>query len=236
MPPLDLYDVGFVGVAGASGANDWTETFNFESDSGWSLVAGSNGTIDVDPPAEANKLDYDLVEDLCSSTARKMFAEGELSDTFWTMLANEVIWTLVDTVPAPLFYGASDNDLPMKDANSKDFLGGLMAGCGTVNKGDHGCTKDGTAGTSYSLCWTGNGSGSDNWDTLFRTSSTTARYIVYPDSNRSGTASYDETFDVLSTTMGLDRILACGANDGAGGRRSAGTIDEIIFKNEVNEE
>lgn len=218
-----------------AGANDWEETFNFESDSGWSLVAGSNGTIDVDPPAEVNKLDFDLVEDLCSSTARKMFAEGSLSDTMFTMLSNEVIWNTVDAVPSGLFYGASDNDLPMKDANDKDFLGGIMAGCGGTNTGEHGCSKNGTTGVSYSGCWTGNGSGSDNWDTLYRTSATGARYIVYPTSARSS-SDFDETFDVSDATIGLDRILACGHNDGGGGRRSSGTIDEIIFKNEVNEE
>jgi hypothetical protein len=214
----------------------WTETFNFESNSGWTLVTGSNGTIDVDPSGEPDKLDYDLVEDLCSSTASKTFSEGALSDTMWTMLANEIIWTSVDTIPSACFYGASNNNLPNKDSNNKDFLGGLMAGCGSTNTGTHGCTKESTNGVVYSDCWTGNGSGSDNWDTLFRTSATGARYYSYPSSDRTATPDYDDTFTVSSSCTGLDRILACGSADGAGGRRSNGTINEIIFKNEVNEE
>jgi hypothetical protein len=88
---------------------------------------------------------------------------------------------------------------------------------------------------SYSACWTGNGTGSDNWDTLYRTSATGARYIVYPTSARSS-SDFDDTWVVNSATIGLDRILACGHADGGGGRRSSGTIDEIIFKDGVNSE
>ena len=214
-------------------ATTWSETFNFESSTGWTLVTGSNGTIDVNPIGEPNKLDFDLVDDLCSSTASKTFSEGALSDTMWTMLANDIVWTQVDSVPSACFFGASNNDLPNKDSNDKDFLGGLLAGCGTTNTGNHGCTKESTNAVVYSTCWTGNGSGSDNWDTLFRTSATGATYKSYPTSART-TPSYNTTFTVSSSCTGLDRFLACGQNDGAGGRRSSGTVDEIIFRDEVN--
>lgn len=223
------------------GANDWIETFDF-NDSYASVTSGNTGTfdgvggtIDVDDDI-ANQLSFANVDQPCSSYSSKLFAEGALSDTMFTMLADATVWTKVQQPPAPCFFGASNANVNLKDSNDCNFLGGILAGCGPTDYGNHSATKDGTNAVAYSACWTGNGSGSDNWDTLYRTSATGARYFSYPTSDRTGTPSYDETYTISSGTTDLDRFFACGQNDGPTGRDSDGKIDQIIFKNEVNEE
>lgn len=230
-PNLSLKDPAFVSVAGGGGGDDWEETFPFSSTVGWTINSGAGGTI---TPA-SNVMDYDNVDQPCFSYAAKPFANGALSDTMWTMLADKVIWTKVDSVAAPCYFGASDRDSGMKDSNTISWIGGLMAGCGPTNYGTHGASKYLATAIDYLACWLGNGTGSDNWCTNYRTSATGIRFILYPTASKTS-SDYDETGTIDSGITGLDRVICNGQDDGPYGRDSDGTIDTITFKNEVNEE
>ena len=212
-------------------AGGWVEEFPFDSITGWTINSGAGGTI----TPSSGLMDYVNVDQPCYSYASKGFSEGALSDTMWTLLADSVIWTQNDPVPAPCFFGASDRDSGLKDSNTINFIGGLTAGCGPTNTGDHACDKYLATAVSYTSCWLGNGTGSDNWDTLYRTSATGIRFILYPTSARSS-SDYDQTKTIDSGITGLDRIICNGQDDGPYGRDSDTTIDKITFKNEVNEE
>jgi hypothetical protein len=224
-----------IGQGAAGAGTDWTEIFPFTSTSGWvQYIDTGNGEIGVGELG-AGKMGYDGVDQGSGSYATKLFSKGSLSDTMWTMLVNKTIWTQVDTIPAPLFFGASDANNDINDGDSISFLGGLMAGCGSTKTGDHGAGMASLDSLAYSTCWTGNGSGSDNWDTVFRTSATGARFILYPTSAKSS-SDYDETWTISSSITGLDRTIYAGQDAGPGSRVSDGSIDEVTFKNEVNEE
>ena len=216
----------------------WEETFDFGSSFTTAASAGDTGTytgVGGTIEVSGGQMVYDNVDQPSTSYSSQLFTAGALSDTMWTMLANETIWTQVDTVPAPCFYGASNANNNLKDQNNINFLGGVLAGCGPSAFGDKATTKYGTTGIVYSTCWAGNGSGTDNWTTLFRESATTSRFKNYPTSTRSSN-DYNYTLTVNSGTTGLDRLLCCGQNAGGGSRKSDATIDQLVFKNGVNSE
>tara|TARA_B110000014_G_C19965733_1_gene499878 strand:+ start:13 stop:708 length:696 start_codon:yes stop_codon:yes gene_type:complete len=221
----------------ASG-DTWEETFDFGSSFPTAVSNGDTGTYSSTIGSVYvlnNEMTYAGVDQPCASYSSQLFTAGALSDTMWTMLANETIWTKVDAVPAPCFYGASNANNNLKDSNDLNYLGGLLAGCGPSAFGDHATTKYGTTSLVYSTCWAGNGSGSDNWTTLFRESATTSRFKNYPTSARSSD-DYNYTLTVDSGMTGLDRLLCCGQNAGPSGRKSDATIDQLVFKNGVNSE
>jgi len=216
----------------ASGAR--TEEFPFDSSTGWTIASGGTGSMTI----SGGKMNWVDVDQNFSGYATKLFAEGALSDTMFTMLADEVIWTQDQSVPAPLFYGAANKDFDMVEygTSALAFLGGLMVGCGPTNTGDHGSQRNpDTELVNYSSCWAGNGSGSDNWTTMFRTSATGARFINYPTSARTS-SDYDQTWTIFSATIGLDRVNCTGQNGGATGRKADGTCEKLTFKDEVNSE
>ena len=215
-------------------SGDWIEEFPFDSSTGWTIASGGVGTMSI----SGGKMNWINVDQNFSGYATKLFAEGALSDTMFTMLADETVWTQDDTVPAPLFYGASNKNFDMVEGGSSAlaFLGGLMVGCYIYTLGDHGSQRNpDTELVNYSTCWTGNGSGSDNWTTMFRTSATGARFINYPTSARSS-SDYDATWTIASVTIGLDRVNCTGQNGGATGRKADGTCEKLTFKDEVNSE
>tara|TARA_R110002072_G_scaffold160685_1_gene312044 strand:- start:216 stop:923 length:708 start_codon:yes stop_codon:yes gene_type:complete len=225
----------------ASG-DTWEETFAFgssfptaASDGDTGTYTGVGGTIQV----SGGQMVYDNVDQPCSSYSSQLFSGGNiLSDTMYTMLGYYTQWTFVQSPPAPCFYGASTSNNNLRDANNVTFLGGLMAGCGTTNKGDHGCNKAGTAAVAYSACWTGDGSGTKNWTVMYRTSATGSTFLVYGDNGSGGKGSqtYNDSYTISSSITGLDRLLCCGQNDSPYGRDSDGVIEELIFKNGVNSE
>ena len=232
---MTIRDQALLGAAGAGGATDWTEEFPFDSDSGWTIAAGGGGTMSI----SGGNMNWNSVDQNFSGYATKQFSSSALSDTYWTMLADQTVWTEVAGTPAPLFYGAANKDYDMVEGGTSAlaFLGGLMVGCGPSSLGDHGSQRNpDTEAVNYSLCWAGNGSGSDNWTTMFRTSSTGARFISYPTSDRTASADYDETWTIQSVTIGLDRATCTGQNGGASGRQATGACAKLTFKNEVNEE
>jgi hypothetical protein len=219
------------------GGGDWVEEFPFDDQSTWTIASGGGGTMTVN--ASSNGLmQWNGVDQNFSGYASKLFSNGALSDTMFTMLADETIWTQVDGIPAPLFYGASNKNFDMVEGGTSAlaFVGGLMVGCGGTNTGDHGSQRNpDTELVNYSTCWVGNGSGSDNWTTMFRTSATGARFINYPTSARSS-SDYDATWTIASVTIGLDRVLCTGQNGGASGRKANGSCEKLTFKDAVNEE
>jgi len=232
-PPQDIGDQALLGAVGAGGVG-WEETFDFTSSSGWTISGSVGGTITVNSTV-ANKLSFVNVDQPSNAYATKLFSNGELDDCMFTLLADDVTWISGDPVPSPLYFGAGNANLDMKDANAVSFAGCMMTGCGGINYGDHGTVKDEAVAFNYSACWIGNGTGTDDWLTFYRTSSTGARVICYPDSSKSS-SDFDDAWLISSGTSGLDRVLATAQNDGPSGRRSTGTVGQMTFKNEVNEE
>jgi hypothetical protein len=230
---IEIYN----GVTSATPAT-WTrdsasfnETFTGTQDASWSS-SGSRISIDT-----VNKrLKFDDVNDNTTDYLSKIFPEGALSDTMWTMLGQETFINSSSNLSAGVAqacYGAGNSNLDIKDNTNLSAIVAFIGGCGTNKTHRAMAHYYGANGTSQSACYSGSFS-TEYWDTLWRESATTMRYKVFSDGRSRATNVLDAPVTITNTLTGLDRFLAVGGNHGVTTRHTYGYVNAIEFWDGVN--
>jgi hypothetical protein len=208
----------------------FNETFTGTQDSSWSS-SGSKISIDT-----VNKrLKFNDVNDNTTDYLSKMFPEGALSDTMWTMLGQEtnILNTSTTTSPAQACYGAGNSNDNIKDNTSLSAIVAFIGGCGSGKTHRAMAHYYGANGTSQSACYAGSFS-TEYWDTLWRESATTMRYKVFSDGRSRATNVLDAPVTITNTLTGLDRFLAVGGAHNVTTRHTYGYVNAIEFWDGVN--
>ena len=180
----------------------WTETFAV--DTGFTQL----GTTFVVDTAGTGQLGFANVLADGTNYLTKMFPDGNLSDTMWTMLGQE---TNLESGSATAFQG----------------------GCGTTGILRALVHYNGSGGTTQTTCYVGSRN-TVYWDTLWRESATTMRYQVFSDGRARTVSVMNDAVTIASAITGLDRFQATGGDFGVPSRNLTGYVREITFNNEVN--
>ena len=179
---------------------------------------------------------FDDVNDNTTDYLSKIFPEGALSDTMWTMLGQETFINSSSNLSAGVAqacYGAGNSNLDIKDNTNLSAIVAFIGGCGTNKTHRAMAHYYGANGTSQSACYSGSFS-TEYWDTLWRESATTMRYKVFSDGRSRATNVLDAPVTITNTLTGLDRFLAVGGNHGVTTRHTYGYVNAIEFWDGVN--
>ena len=209
----------------------FNETFTGTQDSSWSS-SGSKISIDT----VNDRLKFDDVNDNTTDYLSKIFPEGALSDTMWTMLGQETFINSSSNLSAGVAqacYGAGNSNLDIKDNTNLSAIVAFIGGCGTGKTHRAMAHYYGANGTSQSACYSGSFS-TEYWDTLWRESATTMRYKVFSDGRSRYTNVLDAPVTITQSLTGLDRFLAVGGNHGVTTRHTYGYVNAIEFWDGVN--
>jgi hypothetical protein len=205
----------------------WTETFAV--DTGFTQL----GTTFVVDTAGTGQLGFANVLADGTNYLTKMFPDGNLSDTMWTMLGQETNLESGSASLAAAHYGASDANMNYKDNTAVSALTAFQGGCGTTGILRALVHYNGSGGTTQTTCYVGSRN-VEYWDTLWRESATTMRYQVFSDGRARTVSVMNDAVTIASAITGLDRFQATGGDFGVPSRNLTGYVREITFNNEVN--